>query len=157
MSERIFNLLALELNDLSGDAPAGHRFRGASPGLALGARKTGLSVYEVEPGHATWPYHFEAVEEEWLIVVSGELTLRTPDGEQRLRAGDVACFPPGPAGAHALRNDGDTVVRFAMPSSVAPYGDGCIYPDSGKAKVAAPGFVHRGWLGDEVPYWEGEE
>ncbi len=66
---------------------------------------TGFGVYELEPGEATWPYHFELNEEEWLIVVAGEVTLRTPDGERILRVGDVVCFPAGAAGAHAMRND----------------------------------------------------
>jgi len=157
LTERVFNLLELELAEPPERPPEGHQFRVASPGRALGAAKTGLGVYEVEPGQTTWPYHFEAVEEEWLLVVAGELTLRTPDGEQRLVAGDVVCFPPGPAGAHAVRNDGSAAARFAMPSSVAPYGDACVYPDSGKVRVSAPGFAHRGWLGEQVEYWEGEE
>jgi uncharacterized cupin superfamily protein len=156
VTERVFNLLELELTPPREPPPPGHAFQLASPARDLGATKTGFGVYEVGPGQGTWPYHFEVVEEEWLIVVSGELTLRTPDGEQRLRAGDVACFPPGPAGAHAVRNDGEVVARFAMPSSVAPYGDACVYPDSGKVKVSAPGFEHRGRLGEQVPYWEGE-
>jgi hypothetical protein len=44
-----------------------------------------------------------------------------------------------------------------MPSSRAPYGDAAVYPDSGKVHVAAPGFDHRGRLGDPVDYWNGEE
>ena len=122
----------------------------------MGASLTGCSVYELEPGQATWPYHFELNEEEWLIVVSGEVTLRTPDGERVLRAGDLACFPAGAAGAHAVRNAGTSPARFAMPSSSAPYGDACVYPESGKVKIAGPGFLHRGRLGEQVEYWEGE-
>jgi uncharacterized cupin superfamily protein len=115
-----------------------------------------MGIYEVEPGNATWPYHAELVEEEWLIVIEGEVTLRTPDGERVLRAGDVACFPAGPSGAHAVRNHGTVPARFAMPSSVAPYGDAVVYPDSGKFRIGGGGFNHRGRLGEEVPYWEGE-
>ena len=149
------NLLELPLEPFE-PAPEGHRFRGRSLSADVGAKLTGLGVYELEPGQATWPYHFELVEEEWLLVIAGEVTLRTPDGERRLRAGDVACFPAGAAGAHAVRNDGDAVARFAMPSSVAPYGDGAVYPDSGKLAVHAPGFEHRGRLGAALQYWEGE-
>ncbi len=153
---RVFNLLALELSPPREPAPAGHAFSMRSVSSEVGAQLTGCSVYEVEPGQATWPYHFELNEEEWLIVVTGELTLRTPEGERALRAGDVACFPAGAAGAHAVRNYGEEVARFAMPSSVAAYGDACVYPDSGKFKLSGPGFLHRGRLGDEVGYWEGE-
>lgn len=152
---KVINLLSREL-DAVDDGPEGHRFRAAPVGRELGGSLTGLGVYELEPGQATWPYHFELNEEEWLIVVSGEVTLRTPDGERVLRAGDVACFPAGAAGAHAVRNAGSSPARFLMPSSSAPYGDACVYPDSGKVKVAGPGFLHRGWLGEQVEYWEGE-
>ena len=152
---RVVNLLALELQPAEG-APEGHRFRLRSLTSEVGASLTGCSVYEVEPGEATWPYHFELSEEEWIVVIAGELTLRTPDGQRALRAGDVACFPAGAPGAHAVRNDGDVVARFAMPSSVAVFGDACVYPDSGKFKLSGPGFHHRGRLGGEVGYWEGE-
>jgi uncharacterized cupin superfamily protein len=153
---RVFNVLALELSPPSEPTPPGHAFSLRSLTSEVGARLTGCSVYEVEPGQATWPYHFELNEEEWLIVVAGQLMLRTPEGERVLRAGDVVCFPAGAAGGHAVRNDGEEVARFAMPSSVSPYGDACVYPDSGKFKLSGPGFLHRGRLGDEVGYWEGE-
>jgi uncharacterized cupin superfamily protein len=154
--ERIQNLLSLALEEASGN-PAGHRFSAASLTRRVGAVATGMGVYELEPGNASWPYHFETTEEEWLIVIEGALTLRTPEGEAVLRAGDVACFPAGAAGAHAVRNHTDATARYAMPSSSAPYGDAAVYPDSGKVHVAAAGFDHRGRLGEPVDYWEGEQ
>ena len=153
----IVNLRALELTPGDDRAPEGHTFTAWSLSRQLESKYTGLGVYEVEPGRATWPYHFELAEEEWLIVIAGEVTLRTPDGESTLRAGDVACFPAGASGAHAVRNDGPETARFAMPSSVSRYGDGAVYPDSGTFVVRTPGFAHRGRLGDEVAYWEGEQ
>ena len=46
----------------------------------------------------------------------GRGDVRTPDGERVLRAGDVACFPAGAAGAHAVRNAGaiDGALRDAV-------------------------------------------
>jgi uncharacterized cupin superfamily protein len=156
MSDRVVNLRDLALGPVEGN-PDGHRFRARSLGGRFGAERTGMTVYELEPGQASWPYHFELVEEEWLFVIDGELVLRTPDGERTLRAGDVVCFAAGAAGAHAVRNAGDVVARYAMPCSVAPYGDACVYPDSGKFKISTrDGFDHRGRLGDHVDYWEGE-
>jgi uncharacterized cupin superfamily protein len=153
----IVNLLELELGPTREEAPAGHRFTLRSPGSEAGAKLTGITVYELEPGQGTWPYHFELGEEEWLLVIAGEVTLRVPDGERVMRAGDVACFPAGPAGAHAVRNASEAVARFAMPSSISRYGDGAVYVDTKKFVIHAPGgFHHRGWLGDGVPYWEGE-
>ena len=38
------------------------------PGPGLGADRTGVSVYELPPGQAVCPYHYELAEEEWLLV-----------------------------------------------------------------------------------------
>ena len=152
----IQNLLTFALEHGAPDFPAGHSFSGSSLTELFGAVATGMSVYELEPGNASWPYHFEATEEEWLIVIEGELTLRTPEGEAVLRAGDVVCFPAGAAGAHAVRNHTEVPARYAMPSTNAPYGGATIYPDSGKLRVSGRGFSHRGWLGEPIGYWEGE-
>ena len=157
MSEaRVLNLLTLAL-ERHGGSPEGHSISATSLTKPFGAVATGMSIHELPPGSASWPYHFETTEEEWLIVIEGELTLRTPEGEAVLRAGDVAAFPAGAAGAHAVRNHTDAPVRYAMPSTNAPFGDACVYPDSGKVLINAPGFQHRGWLGDAVEYWEGEQ
>jgi uncharacterized cupin superfamily protein len=148
---QVFNLLDGELSEE-------RDFRRAGVASQFGARLTGLSVYELSPGHKTWPYHFELNEEEWVLVVSGEVTVRTPEGDVVLRAGETMCFPPGPAGAHALRNESDAVSRFAMPSSVAQLGDSTVYPDSNKVKVSGPGgFRTIVSLERELDYWDGEE
>src|SRR4051794_17677101 len=154
----IWNLLEQEVVAEGGDgAPAGHAFSGRGLADDAEAKLTGMGLYELAPGQGSWPYHFELVEEEWLIVVSGEVVLRTPEGERPLRAGDVACFPAGITGAHAVRNDSEVTARYLMPSGRARYGDGAVYPDSGKFSIGAPGgFRHRGRLGNAVPYWEGE-
>jgi uncharacterized cupin superfamily protein len=150
----VINLRDCELEPYD-DGPVGHRFSGRSLTKDVGAELTGFGLYELEPGQATWPYHFELGSEEWLFVIQGELTLRTPEGERVMRAGDVVCFPQGPTGAHAVRNASDAVVRFAMPSVDAPSG-AAIYPDTGKFVVYGPGFSHRGRLGEPLEYWEGE-
>jgi uncharacterized cupin superfamily protein len=154
---RVQNLLTVAVGDESGDPPPGHDFGGASLTETFGGVATGMGVYEIAPGNSSWPYHFETTEEEWLIVVEGELTIRTPAGETVLRAGDVACFPAGAAGAHAVRNHTDAPVRYVMPSTNPRYGGAAVYPDSGKVRVRGPGFDHRGWLGEPVEYWEGEQ
>jgi uncharacterized cupin superfamily protein len=150
------NLRELEL-EADGEFPEGHRFSGRSLTEEAGAQLSGMSVYELPPGEAGWPYHFEVGNEEWLIVIDGELTLRTPDGERVLRAGDVACFPAGPKGAHAARNHSSATARFAMPSTQLRHGDATVYPDSGKFAIGGFGdWWHRGYLGEKAEYWEGE-
>ncbi|HEY2777275.1 MAG TPA: cupin domain-containing protein [Gaiellaceae bacterium] len=135
------------------DGPDGHRFSGRSLARDIGAERTGFGLYELEPGQSTWPYHFELGSEEWLLVVDGEVTLRTPDGERGLRAGDLVCFPEGPEGAHAVRNDSDATARFAMPSVDEPT-NAAIYPDANSFVLHGPGFEHRAKLGDPIDYWE---
>ena len=94
--ERVRNLLTLTLEHVRTGGP-GHASHATSLSRLFGAVATGMGIYELQPGNASWPYHFEVTEEEWLIVIEGELTLRTPEGESVLRAGDVACFPAGAA------------------------------------------------------------
>jgi uncharacterized cupin superfamily protein len=154
--ERVQNLLTFAIGDDASEAPPGRDFVGDSLTQLVGAVATGMGIYEIAPGNASWPYHFEIAEEEWLIVIEGELTLRTPEGETVMRAGDVAAFPAGAPGAHAVRNHTDARVRYAMPSTRARFGSASIYPDSGKFGIRAPGFQHRGRLGEPVEYWEGE-
>ena len=130
---------------------AGFRHRAESIRKALGGELIGAAVYEFDPGEQLWPYHWHVADEEWLIVVAGSPTLRTPEGERDLRAGDVVGFPAGEAGAHTLYNRGTVPARVAIFSTLGP--SGTVYPDSGK--VAAAGHVFR--LADEVDYWDGEE
>jgi uncharacterized cupin superfamily protein len=64
--------------------PPGFRARSAQLGPMLGAARLGMTVYELPPGQAICPYHFHWGDEEWLIVVAGTPTLRTPEGEAAL-------------------------------------------------------------------------
>ena len=153
----VFNLLTLEVEPVEMEGrPEGHAFSMKSITDDVGAKLTGLSVYELPPGQAGWPYHFELSDEEWAIVIAGEVTLRSPAGERMLRRGDVVCFPPGPEGAHLFRNDGEETARFAMPSTISTGADVAVYPDSGKVKISGPGFSMRMAFGEERDYWEGE-
>ena len=116
------------------DDPEGFRSGRKRLGDLFGARRTGASVYELPPGQAICPYHYEYAEEEWLLVLEGEPTLRTPAGERRLRPWDVCAFPVGPEGAHGIRNDTRAVVRVLMFSEVV-FPAATVYPDSDKIGI----------------------
>lgn len=73
----------------------------------------GASLYELGPGNFVI-FHFHHGSDELLVVLRGTPTLRTMDGKRRLEEGEVVHFPPGPDGAHELRNDTDTPVRYVM-------------------------------------------
>src|SRR6516162_6090806 len=69
------NLAAIACDPPRPHLPEGFRRNSASRiGASLGAARTGLSVYELPPGQASSPYHYEDPVEEWLLVVSGTPT-----------------------------------------------------------------------------------
>ncbi|HUA11483.1 MAG TPA: cupin domain-containing protein [Solirubrobacteraceae bacterium] len=132
--------------------------RRAWVGRRIGADLIGATLCEVEPGSRLWPYHTHHANEEWLIVVSGEPTLRTPDGETRLSPGDVVAFTRGPGGLHQVRNDSAERVRVLMLSTEI-YPEVIEYADSGKvATVDAAGEdLLRIRPGAQLDYWDGED
>jgi|SRR5215207_1918352 len=103
-------------------------------GPRLGAERTGATVYELAPGQAVCPYHYEYGEEEWALVLSGRPSLRTPEGTEQLAPLDMAFFPRGPGGAHQLRNDSDAPARIVMWSEVVTPA-ATVYPDSDKIGI----------------------
>jgi uncharacterized cupin superfamily protein len=135
----------------------GYRHRVTAFGRRLGATLLGGSLYELPPGEKTWPYHYEQGCEEWLMVVAGKPTLRSPEGEQALEPGDVAVFPEGPSGAHQVINKTDEPVRVVLFSSKSPLAV-VHYPDSGKVGIWSGGHGYQAMLRDEpkLDYWEGE-
>ena len=116
------------------DDPAGMRSGMFRFGRELGAKQTGASLYELPPGEALCPYHYEYGEEEWLLVLAGRPTVRDPDGMHKLKAWDVVFFPRGPEGAHQVRNDTDEPVRVLLWSDVV-VPTATVYPDSDKIGI----------------------
>jgi uncharacterized cupin superfamily protein len=142
--------------------PDGFRRDSTRVGAALGAVRSGLSVYELPPGQAVSPYHYEEPEEEWLLVVSGTPTLRHPDGEERLEPWDLVFFPAGPAGAHLVRNDSESAARVAMFSSAGATVGTVVYPDTDTVWVwtaddAVDLIVKRSSAVDDLTPWTAGE
>jgi uncharacterized cupin superfamily protein len=136
----------------------GWRVRAALVGQRFGGELIGATMSEVEPGSRLWPYHTHHLNEEWVIVLRGEPTLRTPEGEQVLKEGDVVCFPRGKDGAHQIINGTDSPIRVLMLSSMID-SDIVEYLDTGKVFATSvegePIMLAR--PGPTVEYWEGEE
>jgi uncharacterized cupin superfamily protein len=152
----IFNLFSGEPDDLSTEqTPDGFRCNAVKIGEKIGASRLEMSVYDLPAGQAICAYHFEWTDEEWLVVIAGTATLRSPEGERTLEPGDVVCFPVGPAGAHLVRNNGEGVVRVAILSTK---NDVVIaeYPDSDKVGVWAGGTHYMLRRSDHLDYWDGE-
>lgn len=143
--------------DRSADRP-GWRSQAVSVSRRIGGELLGASMYELEPGSRLFPYHTHYANEEWLLVVRGQPTLRTTDGEQELQAGDVAAFPRGDAGLHQLINGTPEPVRVLMLSTkLVP--ELVSYPDSDKlgAHDAAGNRLLLSRPGPMLDYWDGED
>jgi uncharacterized cupin superfamily protein len=153
---KTFNLGADEWDRV--EEREGWKSKDAWIGARLGAELLGGSLYELEPGDRLWPYHLHHANEEWLVVVRGSPTLRSADGEQVLREGDVVVFPRGKTGAHQVSNATDEPIRVLMLSSMQRP-DLVEYPDSGKfgARSVNGERVLMSRPGPLLDYWDGED
>jgi uncharacterized cupin superfamily protein len=127
-------------------------------GRAVGSTTTAMYVYDLAPGAAACPYHYEYVEE-WLLVVAGAIALREPEGERTLQAGDVVRFAPGPAGAHKVMNRSALPARALLFSSTRVPAVS-VYPDSNKIGVfpSSDGGDDRFFRLDSAVAWaDGED
>jgi uncharacterized cupin superfamily protein len=141
----------------------GFRNRRAQLGAQAGAQRLGASLFELEPGQAAFPLHFHLGNEEMLVVLRGTPSLRTPDGERVLEAGELVALPVGEEGAHQIVNRTGEPVRILIVSEMnAP--DIVIRPESDKISAFGrpPGGGGEGmhevyFRRDSNEIWEGEE
>ncbi len=138
----------------------GFRVLRSRVGRQVGAERVGLSLWELPPGEAAYPYHFHLREEEVVIVLEGAPTLRGPGGWRTLEAGAVVRFAPDESGAHQFVNRSSERVRLlAVSTNAEP--DLVVYPDSGKLgaceRLPDGGGVRAFFrLDSAVDYWDGE-
>ena len=124
----------------------GYEWQRIRLGRRLGAEMLGASVYVLGPGQKSFPYHFHHANEEMLIVLEGNVTVRTPEGEKDASLGDAVSFRTGARGAHQVINRSDDPARILMISTmVSP--EIAEYPDSGNVGIfagRAPGAAGEG-------------
>ncbi|HKP17090.1 MAG TPA: cupin domain-containing protein [Gaiellaceae bacterium] len=149
---RPVNLLEVETTR-DADDPSGYETPYARVAPLVGGRALGASIYVLNEGQSVCPYHYEYGNEEWLLVLSGRPSLRTPEGERDLEPGDVVCFREGPDGAHKAGNRHPEPARIVIFSTTNDPSI-AVYPDSDKVGAWPPGKLFR--LSDAVDYWEGE-
>ena len=155
---KIFNLHADDIEWNRTEDRPGWRSKDAWVGAHIGSELIGGSMYELEAGDKLWPYHTHHANEEWLLVVRGRPTLRTPEGENELQEGDIVAFPRGDEGLHQVINRTDAPIRVLMLSTlIAP--DLIHYADSGKfgARSVKGERVLLSRPGPMLDYWDGEE
>src|SRR3954451_5769490 len=136
---------------LDGGEPEGYRTGGNRFGKSIAASMIGGTIYDLPEGESICPYHYECGDEEWLIVLTGSPTVRTPEGTTRREPGDVVCFPPGPEGAHKATGPARVLMVSTLNEpSVA------VYPDSDKLGVFVGDYRLLVQRDSGVDYWQGE-
>jgi uncharacterized cupin superfamily protein len=132
-------------------------YRAAASGLRerIGAEMLAASLVVLEEGQAVCPYHAELIEEEWLVVLVGTPTVRTPAGEQVLEEGDVLCFPRGPEGAHRIANVASAPARVLIVAERAQLA-ATVYSDSDKIGIYGRDLRLLFRRSDQRDYWDGE-
>ena len=99
-----------------------------SLGDACGLGKLGVNLVVLEPNAQSSLRHWHTLEDEFVYVLEGEITLATDSGEQLLGAGMCAGFPAGERDAHHLINRSDRSARY-LEIGCRMEGDDCFYPD----------------------------
>jgi uncharacterized cupin superfamily protein len=119
-------------------------------GDAGGLTAFGVNQLTLPPGTWSSQRHWHSTEDEFLMVLAGEVVLVTDAGEELLRAGDCAAFPAGdPDGHHVINRGASDAVLLEVGTRQAD--DRTVYSDIDM--VAEPGeqvFRHR----DGSPYPE---
>ena len=125
--------------------------------VPFGAAQNSLvSIYEIPPMKAAYPYHYHHNNEETFYIISGEGILRTPNGERKVSARDLLFFPTGAEGAHKLTNSSETEPLVYIDFDVVHDIDVCEYPDSGKIGIWGMDINRIYPKDSDVDYYEGE-
>ena len=95
------------------DAPVRDR-RWLPLAAAAGLTQFAVNLVALPPGVWSSQRHWHAVEDEFVWVVSGELTLVTDAGEETLGPGDCAAFKGGDRDGHHLQNRTDAEASFLV-------------------------------------------
>lgn len=109
------------------DAPCLSRER-TRLGDAAGLAQFGVNLLRLPPGAWSSQRHWHTAGDEFIYVLSGEVTLVTDAGAETMKAGDAAGFKAGEANGHCLQN------RSAADAMVLEVGsrlasDAAHYPD----------------------------
>jgi uncharacterized cupin superfamily protein len=130
------------------DQPCRTRAR-RSLGDAAGLTQFGVNLLTLPPGAWSSQRHWHSLEDEFVYVLAGEVTLVTNAGEETLRAGDCAGFRAGDPDGHHLINRSQADAQVLEVGTRADGQDATDYPDIDMIHAAGGvGFVRR----DGTPY-----
>lgn len=118
------------------------------------AKQLIFDIRKLYPGKYSFPYHFHRNSEELMYVISGEMTIRTPDKLEVIKPGQMVFCELGETSSHQFYNHSDSPcvyldIRTNMGFDVTEY------PDSGKVNVFPYGLIFE--KDTQVDYFKGEE
>jgi uncharacterized cupin superfamily protein len=116
-----------------------------------------VSVYEIPPGKANYPYHYHIANTEVFYIINGQGIVRTPKGDRVIKAGDFVVCPPTENGAHKIinRSENETLKYIDFGTANSP--DIVKYPDSDKTGILVhnqPNIFFKN--DDKANYYDGE-
>ena len=97
-------------------------------GDSAGLKNFGVNYTVLPPGTMSSQRHWHSVQDEFVMVLSGELVLITNEGETLLRRGMSAGFPAGEQNGHHLVNRSESDAVYLEVGDRQPGDDGQ-YPD----------------------------
>jgi len=116
-------------------------------GDQAGLTQFGVNLLRLPPGAWSSQRHWHTGEDEFVYVLSGEVTLVTDAGDEVLRAGDAAGFKANDGDGHCLQNRSAHDVQVLEIGTRAPDSMG-YYSDIDMIVKPGTGYTHR----DGTPY-----
>ena len=112
-----------------------------------------FDLRQLNPGQYCAAYHFHRYAEELFMIISGSATLRTPDGLEIVKTGDLIFFEKGETGAHQLYNHTTEPCIYLDIRTFIGH-DICEYPDSNKLFIVPTYEIFN--KDSQVEYFDGE-
>lgn len=119
-----------------------------------GSKQLIFDLRQLNPGKYSFPYHFHKNSEEFMYIISGEMTVRTPDGLRTIKQGEMVFFELGETSTHQFYNHSDKPCVYLDIRTNMGY-DVTEYPDSGKVNIFPFGMIFE--KDKQVDYFKGEE
>ncbi len=127
------------------DEPCTARFR-SRLGHAAGLTQFGVNRLTLNPGVWSSQRHWHTHDEEFIMVLEGEVILVTDAGEEVLEAGECAGFKTGDPNGHHIINRSDKIA-VVLEIGTDHEADVCTYPDIDMVATGKD-YLHK----DGTPY-----
>ncbi len=116
-------------------------------GDAAGLTQFGVNLLRLPPGAWSAQRHWHVGEDEFICVLSGEVTLVSDAGDEVLGPGDCAGFKAGASDGHCLQNRSNAEATVLEVGTRVTGGDTAYYPECDMV-ARSGGYTKR----DGTPY-----